>query len=65
MFLLPIEHRSWVQEKGRDTDLYWGFFWAEVNYLLGPDFDRMTLAYAAYAELSAMERILNRALVQA
>lgn len=58
----PLKERSDLQEKGDDTDLYWGYFWAEVGYSMGPQFDSMTLAQAAHIEFSAIERILSRAL---
>ncbi|KAG5982072.1 hypothetical protein E4U55_002307 [Claviceps digitariae] len=54
--------RTDLQEKSFETDMYWGFFWPELGYSFGPDFDRMTLAQAADAEFSAIERILARAL---
>lgn len=44
--------------------MYWGYFWAEVGYILGPQFDDMTLAQAAHMEFSAVERILTRAFTQ-
>ncbi|KAH7309090.1 hypothetical protein B0I35DRAFT_360210 [Stachybotrys elegans] len=56
----PLSKRTVVQEKGEATDMYWGYFWAEVGYSMGPQFDTMTLAQAAYAELTAVERILGR-----
>ncbi|KFA55724.1 hypothetical protein S40293_08342 [Stachybotrys chartarum IBT 40293] len=56
----PLKERSEIQEKTEKTDMYWGYFWAEVGYTMGPQFDKMTLAQAAHAELSAVERILGR-----
>jgi hypothetical protein len=53
----PLKERSKIQEKTEKTDMYWGYFWAEVGYTMGPQFDKMTLAHA---ELSAVERILGR-----
>lgn len=41
--------------------MYWGYFWAEIAFPMGPEFDNMTLGKAAYAEFSAVERILARA----
>lgn len=42
--------------------MYWGYFWDEVAYVQGPEFDNLTLAQCAHAELSAVEKILSRAL---
>ncbi|KJZ75639.1 hypothetical protein HIM_05102 [Hirsutella minnesotensis 3608] len=61
----PHASRTELQEKGRQTDMHWGYFWAEVGHGFGPHFDQMTLAQAAQAEFSAVERILSRALPQA
>jgi hypothetical protein len=56
----PLKERTAIQEKGEATDMYWGYYWAEVGYNMGPSFDAMTLAQAAHAELTAIERILGR-----
>lgn len=45
-----------------DTDMYWGYFWAEIGYSIGPQHDKMSLAEAAYKEFGAIQRILKRAL---
>ncbi|RCI13026.1 hypothetical protein L249_0202 [Ophiocordyceps polyrhachis-furcata BCC 54312] len=58
----PHVVRTEMQELGQQTDLYWGYFWAELGYGFGPHFDHMTLAQVAVAEFSAVERILSRAL---
>ncbi|KAF7544436.1 hypothetical protein G7Z17_g9954 [Cylindrodendrum hubeiense] len=58
----PLSERTVLQERAKDADMYWGYFWAEVGYTQGPQFDKMTLAQCAHAELSAVERILSRAL---
>ncbi|KAM0355655.1 hypothetical protein ACHAPU_000040 [Fusarium lateritium] len=58
----PIHERTAIQEALKDTDDYWGYFFHEVNYIQGPHFDQMTLGDCAYLELSAVERILGRAL---
>lgn len=42
------------------TDSYFGYFWREVNYPLGPAFDQMTLHQAAKREWTAMDQILRR-----
>lgn len=60
MMIRPFTERTKFQELA--TDPYWGFFWVELNYPVGPQFDDMTLAQAANVEFSAMERILARAL---
>lgn len=64
MMARPVQERNSLQEKAHDTDMHWGYFWAEVGYeySMGPLFDAMTLAQAANAEFSAIERILTRAL---
>ncbi|KAG9254121.1 uncharacterized protein F5Z01DRAFT_674437 [Emericellopsis atlantica] len=64
MMTLSIQERNNLQEKAADTDMTWGYFWNELGYerFMGPGFDQMTLGQAAYAELSAIERILYRAL---
>lgn len=54
--------RTVLQEKSQETDMYWGYFWAELGYMFGPAFDQMTLSQAAQAEFTAVERILARAL---
>ncbi|KAG6028453.1 hypothetical protein E4U41_000670 [Claviceps citrina] len=62
--MLTRQHseRTILQEKSMETDMYWGYFWAELGYSFGPVFDHMTLSQAAEAEFSAVERILARAL---
>ncbi|KAF4455308.1 hypothetical protein F53441_2322 [Fusarium austroafricanum] len=58
----PIHERTAIQETLKETDDYWGYFYHEVNYIQGPQFDEMSLGQCAYLELSAIERILGRAL---
>ncbi|KAK5998982.1 hypothetical protein PT974_01367 [Cladobotryum mycophilum] len=58
---LPLRERSEIQKQGEETDMHWGYFWAEISYHMGPQFDKMTLAQAANAEFAAVERILTRA----
>jgi hypothetical protein len=58
----PIHERTSIQETLKDTDDYWGYFYHEVGYVQGPQFDEMSLGQCAYLELSAIERILGRAL---
>ncbi|KID95924.1 RNA recognition, RNP-1, partial [Metarhizium majus ARSEF 297] len=62
MVALPHVERTILLEKSEETDMYWGYFWAEVGYMFGPAFDQMTLSQAAHAEFTAVERILARAL---
>ncbi|UNI22415.1 hypothetical protein JDV02_008306 [Purpureocillium takamizusanense] len=62
MLTRPHAIRRELQEKGEQTDMYWGYFWAELGHSFGPQFDKMTLADVAHAEFSAVERILSRAL---
>jgi hypothetical protein len=58
----PVSERSQILEKGAQTDSRWGYFWTELGYTMGPQFDAMTLSAAAQAEFTAVERILARAL---
>lgn len=64
MMTRPVRERNDLQDKAGDTDMHWGYFWVELGYehWMGPGFDAMTLAHAANAEFSAVERILSRAL---
>ena len=62
MLMHPHATRRELQEKGEQTDMHWGYFWAELGHSFGPQFDQMTLAQVAHAEFSAVERILSRAL---
>ncbi|KID82497.1 RNA recognition, RNP-1 [Metarhizium guizhouense ARSEF 977] len=62
MVARPHVGRTILLEKSEETDMYWGYFWAEVGYMFGPAFDQMTLSQAAHAEFTAVERILARAL---
>ncbi|GKU04072.1 hypothetical protein FLAG1_06586 [Fusarium langsethiae] len=62
VLIRPIHERTSIQETLKDTDDYWGYFYHEVNYVQGPQFDEMSLGRCAYLELSAIERILGRAL---
>jgi hypothetical protein len=59
---LPVDQRNEIQEKSKCTSMYWGYFWHELNHTQGPAFDAMTLADVSRMELSAIERILTRAL---
>ncbi|PNP41661.1 hypothetical protein TGAMA5MH_06448 [Trichoderma gamsii] len=61
---LPLRERAELQHQAEQTDMYWGYFWSEVGYVMGPQFDDLTLAEAAKLEFAAIERILNRAFTQ-
>ncbi|RYP49431.1 hypothetical protein DL768_004876 [Monosporascus sp. mg162] len=58
---MPISEKQRIQEISQGTDEYWGYFWLELDYPVGPAFDDMTLAEAARRELSTIEAILRRA----
>ncbi|KAJ4259608.1 hypothetical protein NW762_007538 [Fusarium torreyae] len=58
----PIHERTAIQETLKDTDDYWGYLYNEIGYVQGPQFDAMSLGQCAYLELSAIERVLARAL---
>ncbi|KAF9872211.1 hypothetical protein CkaCkLH20_10303 [Colletotrichum karsti] len=47
---------------GDTTDLYFGYFWRELNHPVGPAFDSMTLSQLAMHEYQTMESIIRRAL---
>lgn len=56
--------RLGIQKMAEHTNGYWGYFWRELNYPVGPDFDNMTLAEAARRELNTIDAILQRAVVR-
>ena len=58
----PLSERTDLEDRARGHDDRWGYYWAELGYTMGPHFDQTTLAEAAEKELSAIERILARAL---
>ncbi|KAL2209326.1 hypothetical protein CC79DRAFT_1367515 [Sarocladium strictum] len=60
MMARPFTERTKFHELSTDT--HWGFFWVELNYPFGQQFDDMTMAEAANMEFSALEKILARAL---
>jgi hypothetical protein len=62
---LPLNSRATVARHGNDTDPYFGFFWWELQYPRGAEFDNMTLAAAALQEYTVIERILTRAFAEA
>ncbi|KAI0395195.1 hypothetical protein F5Y17DRAFT_221286 [Xylariaceae sp. FL0594] len=59
---LNISQRMPLQKLLKETDAYWGYFWAEVNLPLGPKFDKMTLHECNEREWQAVEKILTRAI---
>ncbi|TLD22150.1 hypothetical protein PspLS_08094 [Pyricularia sp. CBS 133598] len=58
---LPLKERTLVTSYGRDTDLYFGYLWWELQLPRNDRFDGMTLAEAAALEYAVMERIICRA----
>lgn len=60
----PIHERNEIQEKAKETDMHWGYFWLELGHNFGPQFDAMTLAQAASVEFAALERVFGRALAR-
>lgn len=58
---LPLKERTLVTSYGRDTDLYFGYLWWELQLPRDDRFDSMTLAEAAALEYAVMERIIYRA----
>ncbi|KAL1846485.1 hypothetical protein VTK73DRAFT_280 [Phialemonium thermophilum] len=58
---LSLSTRTQIQQRARDTDGYFGYFWLEVGFPVGPAFDSLTLAEAAVLEFKALERIFARA----
>lgn len=59
---MSIQAKAELAKLASDTDGYWGYFWREVGYSIGPEFDRLSLAEAANKEWAAMDHILRRAL---
>ncbi|ROW10553.1 hypothetical protein VMCG_01725 [Cytospora schulzeri] len=51
-----------IQKEGTLTNLYWGFYYKELNLPRGPDFDNITLAQMADLEFGCITNILARAL---
>ncbi|KAI6360825.1 hypothetical protein MCOR25_006627 [Pyricularia grisea] len=58
---LPLKERTLITSYGRDTDLYFGYLWWELQLPRDDRFDGMTLAEAAALEYAVMERIICRA----
>lgn len=54
--------QSQIHNEGTRTNLYWGYFFKELNLPHGPPFDNMTLAEMAEREFRALTNILTRAL---
>lgn len=59
---LPPMLRRQIRAKGKETDPYWGYFWAVVGFPEGVAFETLSLQDAANMELSAIDDILARAL---
>lgn len=51
-----------IHKEGTLTDLYWGFYYKELNLPHGPEFDNITLAQMADREFGCITNILARAL---
>ncbi|KAI0476415.1 hypothetical protein GGR56DRAFT_469214 [Xylariaceae sp. FL0804] len=45
-----------------DADAGFGYLWVELEYPVGPDFDRMTLGQATALEWRAIDQVLRRAM---
>lgn len=61
----PINERTSIEVAARRvSSLYFGHLWYEIGYPSGVEFDQMTLHQAAALELSAIERVLQRALLK-
>jgi hypothetical protein len=56
---LPLPVRTQLEEQAKNTDDYWGYFWAEVDLPRGKDFDNYTLRQAGDVELACIESILK------
>jgi hypothetical protein len=56
-----LHERLQLQNLGCQTSGYWGYFWLEVNYPVGPYFDTITLNEANKHEWAAIDRILRAA----
>ncbi|TGJ83331.1 hypothetical protein E0Z10_g5413 [Xylaria hypoxylon] len=59
---LDIHQRMPLQGMMEGLDGYWGFFWAEANFPIGPAWDNMSLAECSRLEWQAIERIITRAI---
>lgn len=51
-----------IEKEGSMTNLYWGFYYKELNLPHGAGFDNMTLAQMADLEFGCIANILSRAL---
>ncbi|KAH9905326.1 hypothetical protein F4778DRAFT_779668 [Xylariomycetidae sp. FL2044] len=60
---LNMIQKQRFQSKMSQTSDYWGYFWKELDYPVGPDFDTMTLAQAYEKELGTIEKIIKRAML--
>ncbi|KAI1423878.1 hypothetical protein F5Y12DRAFT_797924 [Xylaria sp. FL1777] len=59
---LDIYQRMPLQGMMEGVDGYWGFFWAEANFPIGREWDKMSLAECSRLEWEAIERIITRAI---
>ncbi|KAG8160882.1 hypothetical protein KVR01_009146 [Diaporthe batatas] len=59
--ILQPNIQAQIYKEGEHTDLYWGFYFKELNLPQGPDFDNMTLASMAELEFRCLTSILTRA----
>ena len=59
---LPMAEKQDIQRLAAETDGYWGYFWRELKFPAGPDFDNMTIAQAAAKEINTIDAILRRAI---
>ncbi|KAI1818495.1 hypothetical protein GGS20DRAFT_594425 [Poronia punctata] len=58
---LDISQKMPLQQLMERVDGYWGYFWAEANFPVGPDFDNMSLEECNAIEWRAIGAILTRA----
>ncbi|KAI0201851.1 hypothetical protein F4808DRAFT_469166 [Astrocystis sublimbata] len=58
---LDIPRRMPLENMSQHLDGYWGFFWAEANFPVGPEWDNLSLAECSRREWRAIEQIITRA----
>ncbi|KAI0805459.1 hypothetical protein GGR55DRAFT_697991 [Xylaria sp. FL0064] len=58
---LEVHQRMPLQGMMEGLDGYWGYFWAEANFTVGPTWDNLSLAECSKLEWQAIERIMKRA----
>lgn len=59
---MSMKRRRELQAQMDQTSDYWGYFWAELAYPKGKDFDSMPISQATEREWVAIEKILRRAI---